>query len=496
MAAPSAQSNNNSSGSSSSASSTTTEERNNNSSSVNALPRTGTLCPIDSSDSSDVDDDEVQFVKEIPPPGGYVDDEVQIVTEPFSSRDPAPVVVSPIKPTVGRAKNSTADDDDDDDDDVELIGDANVLSLPHLRCHCTVHPYRPPVISLDDGGGTDTAAQEANLISCDLCYCYVCDGPVKDCTTWNVHCEATDAVLKWKMERERWRKRASMPAGVAVQATFGRGVELKIIVDCFRHFLKKAVVLRCDADGIKIDGLSSTCRSVFVQIRLERAMFAEYDCMVESTRFGCATAELWANIRSAKQATGPVLLEVNTNDSAVSISCDDIPASPPIAMLSEDAVDRNDVTLPQDPSDVSASIDLPSSWLKQTIDRIRKRGDKGEVMFECKTNHPLGTGPVIYVYQAGSRQYKEFYYHGQRSQCRDVSVSVKCDFCVRIMLQTLRDITRVPSNMAPRVTISLGPDRAAVFDYSLLSSCWRRTRSGSIKYNCPCVTMDSTSVPK
>jgi hypothetical protein len=57
------------------------------------------------------------------------------------------------------------------DDDLEVIGIRTEWRLPHLRQHCTHNPFW-------------TSLQNNSIPNekhCDLCYCYCCDCPVKDC---------------------------------------------------------------------------------------------------------------------------------------------------------------------------------------------------------------------------------------------------------------------------------------------------------------------------
>lgn len=75
------------------------------------------------------------------------------------------------------------------DGDIELVGTANETKLPHMRQHCTEFPFQ--------------AGQTANDECCDLCYCYVCDEPANNCSSWNGnHCHATDTAAYWKRKRQ------------------------------------------------------------------------------------------------------------------------------------------------------------------------------------------------------------------------------------------------------------------------------------------------------
>ena len=77
-----------------------------------------------------------------------------------------------------------------DDDEVQVTGSKGDIALrdyPHLRCQCIVVRF-----SL-----ANAAAH------CQLCFCYVCDLPVAQCSSWSTHCRANPALDAWKVERAR-----------------------------------------------------------------------------------------------------------------------------------------------------------------------------------------------------------------------------------------------------------------------------------------------------
>ena len=77
--------------------------------------------------------------------------------------------------------------------DVQVVAVVNSVVLPHMRCHCTVHPFCSAVCL--DG------ILSGNVLCCPHCYCYVCDVPAKVCSDWNMHCEAADTSEYWRNER-------------------------------------------------------------------------------------------------------------------------------------------------------------------------------------------------------------------------------------------------------------------------------------------------------
>ena len=66
-----------------------------------------------------------------------------------------------------------------EDDEIEIMGTKNALSLPHMRAHCTEHKF----VSVLD-------SNKYNVTCCSMCYCFVCDTPVKECSQWSLHCNA------------------------------------------------------------------------------------------------------------------------------------------------------------------------------------------------------------------------------------------------------------------------------------------------------------------
>ena len=94
------------------------------------------------------------------------------------------------------------------DDDVEVVGAKNEVRLPHMRQHCTQFKFDPTPSTVQQQYQQSTL--DTNSKSCDLCYCYVCDCPVKECKSWCSdsstfrsanHCCASDSVAFWTSRR-------------------------------------------------------------------------------------------------------------------------------------------------------------------------------------------------------------------------------------------------------------------------------------------------------
>ncbi len=74
-----------------------------------------------------------------------------------------------------------------DDDDIELVGCKNQCRFPHLRQHCIDKPFAPASPYFVNGflvcmtSPSPSLQGGKNVEMCDLCYCYICDKPAKDC---------------------------------------------------------------------------------------------------------------------------------------------------------------------------------------------------------------------------------------------------------------------------------------------------------------------------
>jgi len=88
-----------------------------------------------------------------------------------------------------------------DEEIVEVVGMSNAQQLPHLRPHCTEHPFSFELKGL--------ASFQKNMKHCSLCYCYVCDALVESCANWRQHCKAVDRGTdseKWKTMRDNFKR--------------------------------------------------------------------------------------------------------------------------------------------------------------------------------------------------------------------------------------------------------------------------------------------------
>jgi SNF2-related domain len=163
------------------------------------------------------------------------------------------------------------------DDDVVLEGVANEVRLPHLRQDCTQHPFAPQNLPywFTTGHTLDLANMEKNEKHCDLCFCYVCDCPVKDCDKWykhqasrraeNNHCCAMNNNSLWQRLRKEAKKSttpgvASAPSAAAAASAASNASGSTFQAPPGRHFPRNCPLRRvmqckdcwcfvCDKEG-------------------------------------------------------------------------------------------------------------------------------------------------------------------------------------------------------------------------------------------------------
>ena len=116
-------------------------------------------------------------------------------------------MAQPLVP-VARAPSASAVAEDEDEIEIEIMGAKNELRLPHLRQDCS--QFKFDATPFNRSQCYSSSVLETNAKCCDLCYCYVCDCPVKDCTSWRSesrkirtlnHCCGNNAIAFWKSQR-------------------------------------------------------------------------------------------------------------------------------------------------------------------------------------------------------------------------------------------------------------------------------------------------------
>ena len=164
----------------------------------------------------------------------------------------------------GIASATAAAAEDDADDDVVLEAVVNEMKLPHNRADCTECNFMD--IRYDP---YNTFLKNTNKECCDMCYCYVCDVPTKDCKTWvslssalpaNNHCCAKPNTEPWQSMRNTQKQlkereqaiadaRASIVAATAAARMAGGSSNTLAIgpqqAPFGRHFQKDCKHNRC-----------------------------------------------------------------------------------------------------------------------------------------------------------------------------------------------------------------------------------------------------------
>jgi len=83
------------------------------------------------------------------------------------------------------AATSNSNGGEDSDEELQCVGTANETKLPHNRQDCLTFRYNNNNSS-STSNGTSCCAETTleNAKFCQLCYCYVCDKPASECTSW------------------------------------------------------------------------------------------------------------------------------------------------------------------------------------------------------------------------------------------------------------------------------------------------------------------------
>ena len=105
--------------------------------------------------------------------------------------------------------------EEDAEDDVVLEAVANEMKLPHNRADCPECTFVNTPTYGPYNGINDLDPNNDNWMNCDMCYCYVCDKPTRDCYYWvspasrsvdDNHCCAKPNTEPWKSMRDAKKK--------------------------------------------------------------------------------------------------------------------------------------------------------------------------------------------------------------------------------------------------------------------------------------------------
>ena len=174
--------------------------------------------------------------------------------------------------------------------DVEIVGTVNEVKLPHMRPHCTEHPFQ--------------SGDDSNIQACDLCFCFVCDVPYNECKEWRSHCDATDKgprAYHWKSLR-----RSQQNTTVIFEATMRDGKMLRRIFQTVSKFAKK-ITLECESHtGIHCRAMDAK-RTAGVSLKLERSAFSNYLCR-ENVRLCVNVVDVTRALKNVKGPRGSAVI--------------------------------------------------------------------------------------------------------------------------------------------------------------------------------------------
>lgn len=146
-----------------------------------------------------------------------LDEKVSRIPDSFSS-DSEIEVVAVIRQDSSKQDLSQPVEIEPSRADIACVGTREIVralvDYPHFRFSCGVEPFKRQRI-------------QKKLKHCERCFCYVCDIPAKDCSTWNDHCRAVDTMDKWRSAREKKlenRRRTEMDTRGTVYARYRRPV--------------------------------------------------------------------------------------------------------------------------------------------------------------------------------------------------------------------------------------------------------------------------------
>ena len=218
------------------------------------------------------------------------DNEVQIV-------DPPPRA-TPVKTDAHNKPNG--------DDDVEVMGTVNSVRLPHMRCHCTEYPFVEN-------------QKENNGQTCDLCYCYVCDVPVKECKEWKAsHCDATDKgprAYYWNSLRQNTQ--TSKTTETVLEARLDHGKLFKSIFQTVGKFVNQVCLDCCPRYGISCDVRSDDMMTL-VSWELKTAVFDNFQCN-DQVLLHVNVSHVNEALKAVKKKTHVVVLEATGSFLSISI---------------------------------------------------------------------------------------------------------------------------------------------------------------------------------
>jgi len=283
------------------------------------------------------------------------DDEVQVV-------DPPPQK-SPVKMMERRAAANG---------DVEVVGTVNAMQLPHMRPHCTEHPFQ---------SGEHAAS---NSQTCDLCYCYVCDVPVKDCKHWTLHCNATDKgprAYYWNSMR-----RSEQANTTIFEASFTHGKLFKDIFMTVGKLVKK-ISLECDHNKGMICNARGSKGTTMISFELARTGFETFQCQ-EKNFLNVDVADVKRVLKHVKTASHGILLRATSSVLTITVKNNNTgePVSDPVQVsLLKNRYDEYFATSAQS---YLGDARIPAAEFKRIVGVLHCKGKNQTFIIEVGASSP------------------------------------------------------------------------------------------------------------
>ena len=106
---------------------------------------------------------------------------------------------------------------DGGEEDLMICGDKPGMLhfAPHSRSDCPTHPFTR--------GRPAEPPPASNVLFCPFCYCFVCNAPVKECSSWGQHCQADPKSAEAKAARSARSLRKHMALQVRAAPFRERG---------------------------------------------------------------------------------------------------------------------------------------------------------------------------------------------------------------------------------------------------------------------------------
>jgi proliferating cell nuclear antigen PCNA len=370
------------------------------------------------------------------------DDEVQVIADHQRGAASASLLLSPGFPAWITIQTPSQDGDDDD-----------------MRQHSTVHPYE----TMEKIAVDKSKSPSPNSRVYGLCYCYVCDVPVKDCFAWPQHCDATDASAYWRQQRQQSNRMENK----LIEFELKDAKIFRIIASMMREFLIDCVI-HFDQDGMEINALDRS-KVVLFDCRMSRAMFSEFEIERAKVQLGLSKEGIsnLANGMSRTKKTDTMTLRANHSRLAVDFenekSPDKAPGSFQLHLEPDLQSERMDVSGYR-----SAIIKMPSALFRKTVQDLHKVLKDGctvtiavtkeeisfrtsDILAEVEGRPGIWSGRIGY---RGSHAGVDIYLDGEDEL---------------VMLLDMRILLRCAkaSMISPDVFISLEPERLVEIAYPL-----------------------------